>query len=399
MRFVKSMKRNPYFLILVFGIVSLLGDIVYEGTRGINGQYLSFLGATAAIVGFVSGLGELVGFSLRAVSGYISDKTKSYWILTILGYFAIISIPFLAFTNHWKLALILIVLERMGKAIRSPARDTLISYATKKIGSGTGFAIHEFLDQIGAVLGPFLIFLVLSKATTPTIEDYKNAYLFTFLPFTALMIFLILAYLNFKDLGKIKKRERKKKEKFEKIFWVYIVFTFFSTLGILSFPLIGYHLKFKKLFEESSIPLLYSLAMLTDALFAIFIGKVYDKLEKKSKRYGLLSLLSMPILTIAFTFLIFSSNISLLILGIIFFGFVIGAQETIMRAAISDITPISKRGTGYGIFSTFQGISSLLAGTILGFLYEISMTYVLSFVFITQLISLLILFLLYLKLE
>ena len=147
------------------GIISLLGDIVYEGARSISGPYLALLGAGASIIGIVGGIGEFVGYALRLVFGYFADKTKAYWTLTIIGYGLLLSIPLLAFSNSWQIAAFLLIMERMGKAIRSPARDAILSHATKQVGRGWGFGIHEALDQIGAIIGPLIFSAVFVEFT------------------------------------------------------------------------------------------------------------------------------------------------------------------------------------------------------------------------------------------
>src|SRR4030066_2378823 len=147
-------------LIILLGIVSLFGDVTYEGARSVAGPSLATLGATASVVGLVAGIGEFVGYGLRLASGYFADRTKAYWLLTFVGYGLLLSIPLLAFAGHWQLAAVLIILERIGKAMRSPARDTMLSYAAKGVGRGWGFAVHEALDQIGAVIGPLVFSLV-----------------------------------------------------------------------------------------------------------------------------------------------------------------------------------------------------------------------------------------------
>ncbi len=156
---MSEIKKQAFLLIILFGIISLLGDIIYEGARSVNGPYLDTLGASAAAVGLIVGIGELLGYAIRLISGYFSDRTKAHWYFTIFGYGLLISVPLLAFSNLWQVAAIFIVLERIGKGIRSPARDTLVSYAAKRVGTGFGFGISEFLDQIGAFIGP-LIFTV-----------------------------------------------------------------------------------------------------------------------------------------------------------------------------------------------------------------------------------------------
>ena len=83
-RFLNS--KNAYIGILLFGIVSLMGDVVYEGARGILPTYLKFLGASAVIVGLVGGLGDFLGYALRLVSGFLADTTRAYWFFIFLGY-------------------------------------------------------------------------------------------------------------------------------------------------------------------------------------------------------------------------------------------------------------------------------------------------------------------------
>ena len=379
---MKRLIKKAFILITVFGMVSLLGDIIYEGARGINGQYLQILGASAAAIGFFTGLGEFFGYGLRAISGYISDKTKSYWLLTILGYALLASVPLLALAGNWQLAILFIILERIGKAVRNPARDTILSYATKKVGTGWGFGIHEFLDQIGALLGPLVISFVFFQFKTIEIAEYKYAYSILWIPFLVLMLFLVFAYFFFKD-SKIETERKTKREKLSRVFWLYVAFTFTTTLGLISFVILGYHFKIKSIISEAQIPFLYSLAMIVDALAALIIGKAYDKLGKK----GLLLLVLVPILTFMIPLFIFVENFVFILFGIVVFGIVISAHETIMRAAIADITPISKRGSAYGIFTAFYGFASLISGSLIGIFYEISLSCLTIFILITQIFS------------
>jgi len=402
--------HNSFKIILLFGIVSLLGDVIYEAARSINGQYLQTLGASAAIVGLVVGLGEFLGQGLRLLSGYLSDKTKAYWILTILGYGLLISIPLLALTGIWQIAAILLVTERIGKAIRSPARDTLLSQAAKNIGTGWGFAIHEFLDQIGALLGPLLLAVIFfgMGTATQTTEQYQFAYSVLWIPYLLLMLVLIATYFISRDLIskenysaeklKINKSDEETKSK---VFWYYTWFTFLTTIGFINFAILGYHFKATNVLPDSEIPLLYAAAMIIDAIFALIIGKLYDMLKTKSKNEsaGLLLLFVIPILTALIPILALLPNIWFILLGVLIWGLVMGAHETIMRAAIADITPISKRGTGYGIFTAVYGFAALIGGAAAGFLYDYSFSMLIAFIIITQIISLFIFFLMKKEIE
>ena len=136
--------------VVLLGVVSLFADMTYEGARSIAGPYLALLGASGTIVGLVAGFGELMGFALRLLSGYLVDKTGQYWGLTIIGYgINMVAVPLLALAGHWELAAFFIIAERMGKAIRTPARDAMLSHATAEMGRGWGFGLHEAFDQVG----------------------------------------------------------------------------------------------------------------------------------------------------------------------------------------------------------------------------------------------------------
>lgn len=155
-------KQSAIKFVVLIGLVSLFADMTYEGARSITGQYLAVLGASATVVGLVAGVGEFIGYGLRLVSGYISDKTRQYWMLTIIGYMLnLFAVPLLALVGRWDLAAALMILERIGKAIRTPARDAMLSHATRAVGSGWGFGLHEAMDQVGAMLGPVIVAAVL----------------------------------------------------------------------------------------------------------------------------------------------------------------------------------------------------------------------------------------------
>lgn len=159
----KSKKKLAFQFILLFGLVSALGDITYEGARSVQGPYLAVLGASAGVVGLVSGFGEFLGYVLRLVSGYFVDKTGKNWGIAIVGYGMLIVVPLLAFAGHWQLAALFVFMERTGKALRSPAKDVMLSHAAKQVGTGMGFGIHEAIDQIGGVIGPLMFTAVLSR--------------------------------------------------------------------------------------------------------------------------------------------------------------------------------------------------------------------------------------------
>ena len=126
------------------------------------GQYLGLLGAGAAAVAVTAVAGEFLGYALRFVSGWAADRTKRYLAITLIGYVInLLAVPALALTGRWQLAIGLVFMERTGKAIRNPSRDAMLAYATTQTGRGFGYGLHEAMDQIGAVLGPLLLSLIL----------------------------------------------------------------------------------------------------------------------------------------------------------------------------------------------------------------------------------------------
>jgi hypothetical protein len=348
-------KKSAFKLILLFGLVSLFGDMVYEGARSVNGPYLKTLGANAAIVGLVAGLAEFLGYAVRLVAGYFSDKTKAYWLFTFLGYGLLVSVPLLALTGIWQVAVIFIVLERLGKAIRSPAKDTILSQATKQVGTGFGFAIAEVLDQIGAITGP-LIFTVLFVAIGKgdrLLADYQHGYFLLWVPLALVLLCIFFAWraVPNPEVLEVTVTKPPESDKLSRIFWIYTIFTFVTTVGYANFALVGFHLKAKHVLTDAQIPLFYALAMGVDAVAAMAIGKTYDvfKAKRNNEKAGLITLIAIPALSLLIPGLVFSTKFSWVLAGVIIWGLVMGCHETVMKSAIADLTPLKKRGTGYGV--------------------------------------------------
>jgi len=387
---IKRTKRNIAMqFIILMGFVSLFGDITYEGARSITGPYLGVLGASAAMVGLIAGIGEFLGYALRMVSGFLADRTKAYWPLTFLGYGLMFSIPLLALTSHWQLAAIFIILERVGKAVRSPARDTILSYATKQVGRGWGFGVHEAMDQIGAVLGP-LVF----TAAFLLKGGYKQGFTALWVPAALTIVVLLIAKnkvpspQELEEEGRLAGDEDKNSDRLSPIFWIYTLFTFLCVAGFANFALIGFHFSAKGIVPVAQIPLFYCLAMAVDGVVALIIGSTYDKI-------GLKALIFLPALTIPIPFLAFSRSYVLALASAVLWGAVMGIHETIMRAAIADLTHIKKRGFAYGIFNTAYGLAWFAGSAAMGLLYEVSIVYICVFVVIMEVVSLPVFFLIH----
>ena len=360
-------------LILLLGIVSLLGDIVYEGCRSVAGPYLKLLGASAFAVGLVSGVGEFLGFALRLPFGYLSDRTSSYWGLTIAGYTLLFSIPLLALVWDWRMAALLLLVERTGKALRSPARNTILSQAAVEVGAGKGFAIHEILDQVGAIVGPILFSLMLLAG------GYREAFLVVLAPLFLLLFFLFHARRTFPRVVPKTRPESGGGELGRSLKW-YNLFVFISAAGLLPWPLLAYHMKQAGTMAEEAIPLAYALAMMADALSAYPIGVVFD-------RMGFVSLSICPLFSVLvpLAFLRYPACL----VGVVAYGLVLGIYETIMRAGVAKLAPLEKRGLAYGTFESVYGLSFLLGNSLAGLLCEHNVSLVTLYVFLVEILSLL----------
>jgi len=355
-------KKTAYVAILTMGIVSMLGDIVYESGRGITPDYLFFLGASAFLVGVTSGAGEFLGYAARLVSGSLSDRSKAYWLFIFVGYGLILAIPLMGFTLSLELVIALLLLERLGKALRSPSRDTVVSVISKKIGSGKAFGLHEAVDQIGAIVGPLLLGAVLFF----TANNYSVGFGFLLIPFALMVMALIFAY---RKVGKSVEVEVKNTKEetapITRAFWFYCLAVFLNTLGLIPVALI--------LFAGSSIlqpigqawmvPLLYVTVQAVDAPMALVSGHLFDKLGVKILALPFVMSV-LPVLFVPF------GGLAGIVVACVTFGFVLGMQESIYRAAVCEFIQLGKRGTAYGIFNTVLGLGTLSSGVVFGFFID-----------------------------
>jgi len=387
----KDIRTKAFGLIILLGLVSLFGDIVYEGSRSANGPYLKLLTVNAATLGIIAGVGEFLGYALRLISGYISDHRKSYWFLTFLGYGMLISVPLLSLAGVWQVAALFIILERIGKAVRSPARDTILSHASSQVGTGFGFGLHEAMDQIGAVIGP-LVFTVffLTRRGQIGISEYQDVYAFLWIPFIVVMLCLFISYRRVPCPHTLAVAQRDNvPDKLSRVFWLYTLFTFVTTAGFCTFILIGFHFKLTNTLSDAQIPLFYAIAMIVDAIAALAIGKLYDTLKNRRNDHhaGLNLLAVIPLLSLLMPMFIFSRSLSLIVIGICCWGAVMGIHETIMRSAIADITSLAKRGTGYGVFNASYGLAIFLGSSLFGFLYDRSLSFIIFAIIIVELLA------------
>ena len=374
----KTRFSNAVKVIIIFGIVSLFGDIIYEGMRSANGQYLNTMGVKISEFALILGLGEFLAYSLRLIAGTASDKTKKYWWFIYAGYGLLIVVPCMGLTRYLPALLAFIMIERLGKALRSPSKDTILSHvadnAGGKVGMGFAFGLQEALDQIGAALGPMVFTLVFLVTGGKGTSEYQYGYRLMIFPFILLMAVVFIAHRKIRreNLMEVKDMPAVADDKLQPVFWIYTAFSFVALLGFAQYPLIAFHLKDKEILPDAQITFFYSIVMAIDAVFALLAGYIYDRVKKKTgnKKSGLLTLLFIPFATAVLPFFVLGNSVALLAVGLVFYGAVLGAHETIMRSAIADITSLRKRGTGYGIFNTAYGIALFAGSALFGYLYD-----------------------------
>ncbi|MEW6245050.1 MAG: MFS transporter [Bacillota bacterium] len=382
-----SNKTRAVRFIVLMGLISLFADMTYEGARGITGPYLSYLGASAAVVGFVGGLGELVGYGLRLLTGYWADRTRRYWVLTIIGYsINMLAVPLLALAGRWEVAAFLIIAERLGKAIRTPSRDAMLSHATRQVGTGWGFGLHEALDQVGAVSGPLIVAATMFFAH----NRYQAGFGVLLIPAVLALTILFISrqlYPNPQDLETQHTHYQVIKDgRLPRVFWLYTAFMAVSIAGFTRFQLVSYHLRAEGVVPDFQIPILFAVAMGMDALVALPIGRLFDK-------RGLLTLLALPALTLPIPFLVFSRAYVSVLLGVVLWGAAMGVQETVMKAAVAEIVPPERRGTAYGVFNLGFGLAWFLGSAAMGILYDVNVSYVIALAVVLELISVPLIFL------
>ena len=394
----KSKKRisQAMIFIILFGIVSLFSDMTHEGASSIRGAYMSLLGASAGAIGFVSGLGELIGYSMRYVFGKLTDKTKRYWLMTIAGYVLdVLAVPALALVGEhgWIAACGLLIIQRMGKAIKKPAKDTIMSFAASQAGLGKSFGIQEVLDQIGAFLGPVLLYVVmLFKTEGSTFEIYSRCFAVLAVPGAITILLLLITKYKFPNPENFEPEEKKFTPfKVKKEFIFYIAGISLFAFGFIDYSIIIMHVsktytnisaqltETSSLVNSGTLPLLYAGAMLVDAVAALVFGLMYDKKGVKALAWS--TVISAP-----FAILVFGTkSTSALLLGIALWGVGMGAQESILKAAVTKMVPKSSRATGYGVFECSFGVFWFLGSWLLGVLYDISIPAMITVSVVSQL--------------
>ncbi|MFB7164671.1 MFS transporter [Streptomyces sp. NPDC056242] len=359
---------RPWRFVVWFGMVSLLADFVYEGARSVTGPLLASLGASAAVVGAVTGAGEAAALLLRLGSGPLADRSGRFWGWAIAGYaLTVASVPPLGVTGVLWAACALVITERVGKAVRSPAKDTLLSHAAAATGLGKGFAVHEALDQVGALLGP----LAVAGMLVLTGDDYGPTLAVLAVPGVAVLTLLVWLRRQVPDPAAYEcaaapgSEQPQPGARLPRDFWVYASFTAATMTGFATFGVLSFHLVARGLVPTAAVPLLYAAAMAVDALAALATGWMYD-------RVGPRVLIVLPVLSAAVPALAFTDSLTPVVLGALVWGAATGVQESTLRAVVADLVAPGRRATAYGVFAAVVGVAAFAGGALTGVLYDIS---------------------------
>lgn len=389
---------RPWHFILAFGLVSLLTDMVYEGARSIIGPYLATMDASATLVGVVAGAGEFIGYGLRVVSGYVVQRSQCYWTWTILGYaLTVVSIPLIGATGALTPAVLLYGAERLGKAVRSPAKDTLISHAASRTGLGSAFGVHQALDQAGAVLGPLLLAAVLSW------RDGDYGFAFGVLAGPGALVLALLLWLRHRAPDPLRYEHPARaaaapgddaarapvtagrdrvglvRGRLPRRFWLYAGTIAVLSSGVATFPLLAFHAQTTGLLTDPQVPALFAVAMCVDGLCGLIAGRVYD-------RRGAGLLLVVPVAAAA-SALAFASQAILVWVGVAIWGVVNGILDSTVKAVVTELVPSRTRAVAFGWLALMRG-TGLVAGALLGAAYDVSIAHAVTAVLVVNLAGL-----------
>lgn len=359
---------------ILLGWVSLLADLCYEGMRGAIGPYLALLGASGAAVGVVAGTGEAIGYALRYVSGALADRTQRYWALTIAGYATnIVAVPLLALAGSWPLVAALVGLERLGKAIRSPAKSTIVSFTASDVGAGKAFAITEAMDQVGGMLGPLVVAGILAWHGD-SVEGFAWAFVVLGVPAVGAVLVLLRARRLVPDPRALDRSHEDGHAVLGPQYRVYLVGVALVAIGLADWPLLAYHMEREGVLATRWLPVAYAAAMAADGLVALAAGRAFDRVRGRGGTgAGVIS--TFVILGAAYAPLVLLSDATtpwLAIGGIALWSVALAATESIGKAMIATIVPRGERGRAYGLYYLVWGLAWWVGSVLLGALYDVS---------------------------
>jgi MFS family permease len=368
---------SPAFtFVLTMGVVNLFGDITYEGGGSINGPFMATLGASALAVSITAGAGEFLGYALRPFAGYFADKTGRYWLITFAGYaINLIAVPAMALAGNWQVAAGLVLAERIGRAIRKPTVEAMLSYTTNELGKGWVYGLNTALDEIGATIGPLVIAVVLLMR-----GDYRLGYALLLVSAVLAFVSLIVARTSFPVPSELAQGRTASARGLTATYWGYMIAGAFFAAGLMSFELISYHFAETGVVTAHWIPVFLAISTGCGVLINLALGKLYD-------RFGLPVVVGAVLVTSAFSPFVFFGGFSAALFGIILWGVSYAIQDTLLKALIVEELPEGQRNLAFGLYYAGYGVGWLVGSVITGLLYEESRLALVLFAIGAQLVS------------
>ena len=400
---------SAWRVVVAFGLVSMAADVVYEGARSVYGPLLASLGAGAVVVGAVTGGGEAVALVLRLVFGPLADRSGRHWDYATAGYLlTVLAVPLMAFAPFaggagLALAVVLVLVERLGKAVRSPSKSALLAHVAKAVGRGRGFGVHKALDQVGAFAGPLLVALVLgatgaiwpgllalvvpgavalallartrSRVPDPAVYDRPEA----------ATVPSVKPVEPVEPVGPVEPRRRWLAEAggrgLPREFFLFAGAAGLTTAGLVTFGIISYHLAVAHVVRVPAVPVLYAAGMLAEAAAAVVVGSLYD-------RVGARVLYAIPVLVAVVPTLALSRSVPVVVGGVVVWGLAYGLQDSTVKALVADLVEARRLATAYGVFAGIQGAAATGGGALLGWLYDGPRVVLVGVVAASQLVAL-----------
>lgn len=352
--------QNVYRL----GFVSFFTDLSSEMVFSILPVFILGLpGGSASLLGLIEGTAEALSYILRAVSGIISDKMRHRKVFIIIGYsLSNIAKPFFAAASTVTDALIVRVVDRVGKGIRTAPRDALISDSASKERQGEAFGLHRTMDQTGAIIGPLTATAVMLYLGWTV----KDVFWLSLLPGTMAVIIILFGV---KEIVGDSTGEFRFLEGLGDVlqgrFLVLLGLVSLFSLGAFNFSFILLNAREMGV-GDTLIPVVYAVVNVTHTLIAIPAGRLADRIGKER-------VLTMGYGAFLFTILLLSnmpSTVSSAYIIAATFGIYMGMVETVQRALIPGYVDSNLKGTAYGVYYLVVGTCFFIANTAVGQLWE-----------------------------
>lgn len=349
----------------LLGFVSLFMDFSSELIHSLVPLFLvNVLGANMLEVGIIEGVAEATALIVKIFSGAISDVVGKRKILLVIGYgLATLTKPLFPLAQHVETVFLARFLDRIGKGIRGAPRDAFIADVTSKKFLGASYGLRQSMDSIGAVLGPLTAVLLLFLW-----EDIRFALWFAFIP--ALICMYIIIF-KIREPEQVVKKALPKKifsfsvmRAFPASFWLIVAVS--SLFMLARFGEAFLILKAQEAgFEIEFTPLVIAVMSIAYVLSAYPAGILSDRLKRKYMLYIALVLLILADLCFAN-----ADSYLPVLLGTLLWGFHMGFSQGILSAMVAETAPDDKRGSAFGFFNLFSGISMLIASIVAGSMWE-----------------------------